>query len=109
MSDSVIQVTDNNFQTEVIEASKPVLIDFWADWCGPCLALAPVLEEIADERQDIIVCKLNVEQNPQVASQFNIRNIPYLAIIKDGQKVGEIIGNQPKEEILKKIDSGLGS
>jgi thioredoxin 1 len=106
MSDLVMHITEKNFQTEVLESTVPVLVDFWADWCGPCVALAPTLEEVARERQGKIkICKVNVEEEPQLAAQFNIRNIPFLAFIKNGQKVGDLIGNQPKQTILKAIDS----
>jgi thioredoxin 1 len=104
MSDLVVKVTDKNFQTEVLESKVPVIVDFWADWCGPCLALSPVLEEIAKERpSEIKVCKVNVEDNPELAAKFNIRNIPFLAFIKEGQKVFELVGNQPKHVIVKQI------
>ena len=106
MSELVLHVTEKNFQTEVLESSVPVLVDFWVDWCGPCVALAPTLEEVARERQGKIkVCKVNVEEEPQLAAQFNIRNIPFLAFIKNGQKVGDLVGNQPKQTILKAVDS----
>ncbi|MBM3382550.1 MAG: thioredoxin [Betaproteobacteria bacterium] len=106
MSELVMHVTEKNFQTEVLESNVPVLVDFWADWCGPCVALAPTLEEVARERQGKIkVCKVNVEEEPQLAAQFNIRNIPFLAFIKNGQKVGDLVGNQPKQTILKAVDS----
>jgi len=105
MSDIVIKVTDKNFQTEVLESSTPVIVDFWADWCGPCLALGPVLESIASEYPDKIkICKVNVEDNPELAAKFNIRNIPFLAFVKDGQKVFELVGNQPKHVIVKQIE-----
>ncbi|NBO39375.1 thioredoxin [bacterium] len=106
MSELVLHVTEKNFQTEVLESNVPVLVDFWADWCGPCVALAPTLEEIAKERQGKVkICKVNVEEEPQLAAQFNIRNIPFLAFIKNGQKVGDLVGNQPKQTILKAIDA----
>lgn len=106
MSDLVSTVTDKNFQTEVLENKTLVLVDFWAEWCGPCVALGPVLENVAQERQGKVkVCKVNVEENPQLAARFNIRNIPFLAFVKDGQKVGELVGNQPKQVILKQVDT----
>jgi thioredoxin 1 len=105
MSDNVLKVTDKNFQTEVLESKVPVIVDFWADWCGPCLALAPILEEIAKEKvNEIRVCKVNVEENPELAAKFNIRNIPFLAFIKNGQKVFDLVGNQPKHIILRQIE-----
>lgn len=106
MSDLVYKITDNNFQTEVLESRVPVLVDFWADWCGPCKSLEPILEEIAKEQTGKIkICKVNVEDNPQLAASFNIRNIPFLAFVKDGQKVAELVGNQPKQVILNQINA----
>jgi thioredoxin 1 len=105
MSDIVSKVTDKNFKTEVLESKLPVIVDFWADWCGPCLALTPVLEEIAHEFVNKVrVCKVNVEENPELAAKFNIRNIPFLAFVKDGQKVADLVGNQPKSVITQKIE-----
>jgi thioredoxin 1 len=104
MSELLIKVTDKNFQTEVLESKSTVLVDFWAHWCGPCLALAPVLEEIAKEHpSDVKICKVNVEDNPELAAKFNIRNIPFMAFIKGGQKVAELVGNHPKSVIVKQI------
>ena len=106
MADLVVHVNEGNFQTEVMESSVPVLVDFWADWCGPCLALAPILEEIARETEGRVkVCKVDVQENPALAAKFNIRNIPFLAFIKDGQKVSELVGNQPKQMILKHLET----
>ncbi|MBX9703449.1 MAG: thioredoxin [Silvanigrellaceae bacterium] len=108
MSDLISKVTEKNFQIEVLNNKTPVLVDFWAEWCGPCLALAPTLEEIAAERDGKIkICKVNIEENPELAAQFNIRNIPFMAVIKNGQKVSELVGNHPKQTILKHIDSLL--
>ncbi len=106
MSELISKVTEANFQTEVLESNIPVLIDFWADWCGPCLALTPTLEEIAKERQGKIkIVKINVEDEPGLASQFNIRNIPFLAFVRNGQKVADLVGLQPKQTLLKAIDA----
>lgn len=106
MSDLVYKITDKNFKTEVLESKIPVLVDFWAEWCGPCIALGPVLEEIAKEQEGKIkVCKVNVEENPQLAASFNIRNIPFLAFVKEGQKVAELVGNLPKKTILNQIEA----
>ena len=85
MAGSIIEVTDNNFQAEVLEADKPVLVDFWAPWCGPCRIIAPHLEELAGERDDLRVVKLNVDDNPQTAAQYNVMSIPTLLLFKDGQ------------------------
>ena len=79
------EVTDNNFQAEVLEADKPVLVDFWAPWCGPCRIIAPHLEELQSEREDLRVVKLNVDDNPQTAAQYNVMSIPMLLLFKNGQ------------------------
>lgn len=108
MSDLILHVTERNFQSEVLESSTPVLVDFWAEWCGPCLALGPTLEEIAKSHTGRLrICKVNVEEEPSLAAQFNIRNIPFLAIIKNGQKVGELVGNQPRDSIVKAVEAFL--
>ncbi len=93
-------VNDQNFNQEVVQSSIPVLVDFWAEWCGPCRALAPKLEEIAGEfAGQVKVVKLNVDENQNSTQQFGIRGIPAMLLFKDGQKVGELVGNQPKEAI----------
>lgn len=93
-------VTDQNFNQEVVQSSVPVLVDFWAEWCGPCRALAPKLEEIAGEfAGQVKVVKLNVDENQNSTQQFGIRGIPAMLLFKNGQKVGELVGNQPKEAI----------
>ena len=102
------KVTDQNFNEEVIESSKPVLVDFWAEWCGPCKIIAPSLEELADDYKDSIdVAKLNVDENPNIASNFSIRSIPTLLIFKDGSPVSQIVGAVPKSTIKSKIDEVL--
>lgn len=106
MSDLIHRVTEANFKTEVLESPVPVIVDFWADWCGPCVALAPTLEQVAKERQGKIkICKVNIEEEPSLSAQFNVRNIPFLAFIKDGQKVADLVGNHPKQTILKAVDA----
>ena len=82
---SVIKIDKNNFQSEVMNSEKPVLVDFWAPWCGPCRMVAPVVEEIAGERSDIKVCKVNVDEQPELAGQFGIMSIPTLMVIKNGK------------------------
>ena len=102
------KVTDQNFNEEVIESSKPVLVDFWAEWCGPCKMIAPSLEELANDYKDSIdVAKLNVDENPTTASSFSIRSIPTLLIFKDGSPVSQIVGAVPKSAIKSKIDEVL--
>ena len=97
---SVIHIDKNSFQQEVINSSKPVLLDFWASWCGPCRMIAPVLDEIAQERSDIKVCKVNVDEQPELARQFGIMSIPTLIVFKDGKIVNQAMGARPKNQIL---------
>lgn len=96
-----IKLTKDNFEEEVIRSDKPVLIDFWATWCGPCRMIAPVVEEIAEERHDIKVCKVNVDEEPELSAAFQVSSIPMLAVVKDGQMTNMAVGYRPKEEILK--------
>ena len=97
---SVINVTKESFQSEVMNSDKPVLLDFWATWCGPCRMVGPILEEIAAERSDIKVCKVNVDEQPDLASQFRIMSIPTLLVVKNGQVVNQSVGAKPKSQIL---------
>ena len=102
MAQNTLPVTDSTFQAEVLNSSTPVLVDFWAEWCGPCRALAPKLEEIATEMSGKVrVVKLNVDENPQTPGQFGIRGIPAMLLFKNGQQVGELVGNHPKESITE--------
>ena len=97
---SVITVTKDNFENEVMKSEKPVLIDFWASWCGPCRMLSPTVDQIAEERADIKVCKVNVDEESELASKFGIMSIPTLFVIKNGQVVNQSMGVQPKSAIL---------
>ncbi len=97
---SVINITRNNFQNEIINSDKPVLLDFWAPWCGPCRMVGPILEEIAGERSDIKIGKINVDEQPELASQFRVMSIPTLIVIKDGKIVNQSMGAKPKNTIL---------
>lgn len=104
-----IEITDSNFQIEVINSDKPVLIDFWAVWCGPCKMIAPTIEEIAKEYDGKLkVCKLDVDSNPKTAMQYGIRSIPTLLIIKGGQVVEQIVGAVQKGKLVEKITQHLG-
>ena len=97
---SAVTITNENFQNEVIHADKPVLLDFWAPWCGPCRMVSPVVEEIAAERPDIKVGKVNVDEQPALAAQFGVMSIPMLVVIKNGQIVNQAVGARPKNAIL---------
>jgi thioredoxin 1 len=100
-------VTDNNFHAEVIESDKPVLVDFWAPWCGPCRVVGPVLEEIAGERDDLRIVKLNTDENPQVASEYQVLSIPTLILFKGGQPVKKVIGAYPKRKLEAELEPAL--
>ena len=97
---SAVTITNENFQIEVMHADKPVLLDFWAPWCGPCRMVSPVVEEIAAERPDIKVGKVNVDEQPALAAQFGVMSIPMLVVIKNGQIVNQAVGARPKNAIL---------
>lgn len=103
---NVVEVTDQTFATEVLQSSTPVLVDFWAAWCGPCMALAPTIEEVADSNQGSVkVCKVNIDENPNTAAQFGVRSIPTILLFKGGKNVGQLVGNVPKqliEEFIKR-------
>jgi thioredoxin 1 len=97
-------VTDATFEAEVLKAGKPVIVDYWAEWCGPCRQVAPVLEEIATEHgEKIDVVKLNVDENPVVTQRYGIMNIPTMSVFKDGQVVKEIVGAKPKSALLREL------
>ena len=100
---AVINLTKDNFNEVVVNSDKPVLIDFWAGWCGPCRMMSPVVDEIAEERSDIKVCKVNVDEERELAGLFQIASIPTLAVIKDGKVVNGSAGLRPKKDILKII------
>ena len=97
---AVIVINKENFQNEVLNSDKPVLLDFYADWCGPCRMVGPIVEEIAGERSDIKVGKINVDEQSELAAQFGVMSIPMLAVIKNGEVVNRSVGARPKEQIL---------
>ena len=101
--------TDKNFQEEVLDSNKVALVDFWAAWCGPCMMLGPVIEELAGEYEGkAVVAKLNVDENPNTAAKYGIRSIPSLLVIKNGQVVDQMLGALPKNQIAKTLDKHLG-
>ena len=101
---SVQTITKENFEAQVLQSDKPVLLDFWAPWCGPCRMVSPVVDQIAEERPDIAVVKVNVDEQPELAAQFGVMSIPTLLVFKDGQAVNKAVGARPKEELLSLLD-----
>jgi thioredoxin 1 len=107
MAGTLNDVTDTSFQAEVLEAEGPVLVDFWAPWCGPCRVVAPVLEEIAAERDDLTIVKLNVDENQQTAARFEVLSIPTLILFKNGQVAKKVIGAYPKRKLEAELEPVL--
>jgi len=104
---NLTEVTDNNFQAEVLESETPVLVDFWAPWCGPCRIIAPSLEELNDEIENLRVVKLNVDENQQTAAQYDVMSIPTLIVFKNGQPAKKIIGAMPKKRLEAELAPAL--
>ena len=100
---AVLTITQENFEAEVLQSDKPVLVDFWATWCGPCQMMSPIVDEIAAEREDIKVGKVNVDEQRALTEKFGIMNIPTLLVFKNGSADGRIVGFTPKEEILAQL------
>ena len=97
---SVLNITKDNFKKEVLENSKPVMLDFWASWCGPCRMVSPIIDQIAEERTDITVGKINVDEQPELAASFQVMSIPTIVVMKDGKVFNSTMGAQPKAKLL---------
>ena len=109
MAEHTLTFTDDSFSSDVLDADQPVLVDFWAPWCGPCRALTPAINDLAETYAGRVkVGKVNVDDNPEVAQQYGVRSIPTLLIIQDGDVVEQIVGAVPKEQLAKKLDAALG-
>ena len=100
---AALKITKENFQTEILEAKETVLLDFWASWCGPCKMIGPIIDEIADERSDIKVGKINVDEQPELAAQFKVMSIPTLIVMKEGNIINQSLGAKPKAAILSML------
>jgi len=107
MAGSIIEVTDDSFQAEVMESETPILVDFWAPWCGPCRAISPLLEEIAEGREDVRIVKLNVDENQQTAAQYGVMSIPTMIVFKHGQAAKTIVGAYPKKRLEQELEPVL--
>ena len=102
---SVTNITSDNFHKEVLESEKPVLLDFWAPWCGPCRMFSPTVDSVAEEREDIKVGKINIDENIELANQFGVASIPTLVLVQNGRKKAASVGLRPKKDVLKMLDA----
>ena len=109
MAGKLPDVTDTNFQSEVLDSGEPVLVDFWAPWCGPCRVVRPILEEMAGEREDVRIVSLNIDDNQQTAARYDVLSIPTLILFKDGAEAKRIIGARPKRSLEAELEPALAA
>lgn len=108
MAQHTVTITDANFETNVLKSDKPVLVDFWAPWCGPCIAIGPTLESLAAEYSGrAVVAKINVDENANTAATFGVRSIPFLAVFKNGKLINSVVGAVPKTKLVEMLESSL--
>jgi thioredoxin 1 len=107
MSDKIVNITKDSFEQEVIKSDKPVMIDFWASWCGPCRMVAPIMEDLAEENNKVKICKVNVDEQGELAAQFRIMSIPTIMVFKNGENVEKVIGARSKEEFQELIQKHI--
>ncbi|MCS7029023.1 MAG: thioredoxin [Bacteroidia bacterium] len=107
MAQNIVEVTDDNFESVVLQSDKLVVVDFWAEWCGPCRIVSPILEELAKENPNVLICKMNVDENSEVPTQMGIRNIPTLLFFKGGKVVNKFVGAATKSEYQRIINDSL--
>ncbi len=101
------KITDTSFQQDVLQSPKPVLVDFWAEWCGPCRQIGPSLEELSDEMDQLVIAKVNIDENPQIPSQYGVRGIPTMILFKDGEAHATKVGALPKNKIKEWLEGSL--